>query len=105
IIAVVPPVLLAAVQFGSPARPLACLAALVVVQVGLGNLAEPRVMGRSVNLAPLTVLLAVVVWGWLWGLVGVVLAVPLTATLQIIFRHTEGLRTLALLLGDADEPG
>jgi predicted PurR-regulated permease PerM len=101
IIAVAPPVLLALIQFPSPTRALVLLPVLIAIQVGLGNFVEPRLMGRSVNLSPLVVLLAIVFWGWLWGVIGVVLAVPLTVTLQIIFDHVEGLRPVAVLLGDA----
>ena len=64
----------------------------------LGNLIEPRVIGESMDLHPVTVLLALIVWGMLWGVVGMILATPLTAVMKIFFERVEYTRPLGDLL-------
>ena len=63
------------------------------------NVIEPWVCGRSVGLAPVPLLLAVMFWTVLWGIVGLVLATPLTVCLAVLGRHVRPLRFLAVLLG------
>ena len=71
------------------------------VQIVMGNVIEPRMMAFSLNLSPLLVLVSLIFWGWLWGILGMVLAVPLTATIKIIFENYEPLRPIAVLMGGA----
>ena len=78
---------------------LAVLAGFVVVNVVLGSILEPRIMGRRLGLSPLAVLLSLVFWGWVWGSVGLLLAVPLTMVVKIVLEHSD-VGWLALLLGD-----
>ena len=96
ILAAVPPVLLAIVQYGAGR---AVMVALVFVAVNmlLGNLIEPRVMGRQLGLSTLVVFLSLVFWGWVWGPVGMLLSVPLTMIIKITLENTE-LRWVAVLL-------
>ncbi len=74
------------------------LACLLVIQFILGNIVEPKVLGRTLSLHPVIVLLALLVWGTLWGPVGMVLAVPITATMQIVLEQVEEGRPIALAL-------
>ena len=99
-IAVMPPVLLALVQFDGLARPVTLLAALTTIQVTIGNFLDPRWLGRSLSLSPLVVFVMMVFWGWVWGIVGIFLAVPLTILMKIAFEHIVPLRPLAVLMGD-----
>jgi len=74
------------------------LVLLTAAQVYVGNWLEPRVMSRSMNLSPLTVLLALVLWASLWGLPGAIVAVPMTSILLIAlaqFRTTRPVSVLA----------
>jgi predicted PurR-regulated permease PerM len=97
VVAGVPAVLLALVQLGlGPALVTAAL--YVVVNVLLGNIVEPNLMGRRLRLSPLVVLLSLLFWGWLWGPVGMLLAVPLTMILKIMMENTDSLVWLAVLL-------
>jgi AI-2 transport protein TqsA len=98
LLAAVPPALLALVRSG-PADMLAVVAGFVVVNVVLGSILEPRIMGRRLGLSPLAVLLSLIFWGWVWGSVGLLLAVPLTMVVKIVLEHSD-VRLLALLLGD-----
>lgn len=104
ILAALPAVLLALVQFGASRGALVVLGYLAV-NVGLGNLLEPNVMGRRLGLSPLVVILSLLFWGWLWGPVGMLLAVPLTMVLRITLEHTEDLHWVAVLLGPGERRG
>lgn len=93
------PVILAFLQFDSIVTPLLILVILVGMQTVMGNVVEPKMMAFSLNLSPLVVLVALIFWGWLWGIVGMIIAVPMTAILKIIFENIEELAPLAKLMG------
>lgn len=76
---------------------LTALVLLASAQVYVGNWLEPRVMSRSLNLSPLTVLVALVVWGSLWGLPGAIIAVPMTSILMIVLAAFQSTRAVAIL--------
>ena len=69
-----------------------------VIQFGLGNVVVPRVMGKSLDLHPVTILVALILWGLLWGMIGVVMAVPVTAVLRIWFEKLSYTRPIAKLM-------
>jgi len=102
IIAAVPPVLLALIQFGWE-RALIVLAGYMTVNMIMGNVVEPRMMGRRLGLSTLVVFLSMVFWGWVWGPVGMVLSVPLTMLLKIMLEHSDDLKWLAVMLGSGTE--
>jgi AI-2 transport protein TqsA len=64
----------------------------------MANILEPRLMGRSLNLSPLMVILSLIFWGWLWGIPGMFIAVPILATLTIILENIESLRFISVFL-------
>jgi predicted PurR-regulated permease PerM len=74
------------------------LGLFLVLELLVTNVAEPRVCARSVGLAPVPLLLAVTFWTGLWGIVGLVLATPVTVCLAVLGRHVRRLRFLAVLL-------
>ena len=85
--------------------PLLVLILLGGVQMLMGNVMEPRLMAFSLNLSALLVLVSLIFWGWLWGILGMVLAVPLTATVKIIFENVDNLKPFAVLMsGRAETP-
>jgi predicted PurR-regulated permease PerM len=71
---------------------------LFLVQFSIANLLEPRIVGRSLNLSPLVVLMSLMFWGWLWGIIGMFLAVPIAVIGKIIFENIESLRFLSVLM-------
>ena len=73
------------------------------VNVSIGNLLEPQLMGKELGLSPMVVFLSLVFWGWVWGPVGMLLSVPLTMVGKIFLDHTEGFSWVAVLLGDGVE--
>lgn len=69
-----------------------------VIQLVIGNVVEPRVMGTSLDLHPVAILLALILWGVLWGIVGMLLATPITAVMKILFEKMEITAPLGRLL-------
>lgn len=100
LIATLPPVLLALVQFDTPTIAVVALSGLIVIFNVLGNVLEPRFMGKTLSLSPLVVFISLMFWGWFFGVVGVVLSVPLTVGIGIICQHIEPLQPIAVLLSD-----
>jgi predicted PurR-regulated permease PerM len=98
IIAAVPAVLLALVQLGAP-EATATVIGFVGINVLFGNFIEPRLMGYGVGISPLVVFIGLVLWGWVFGPVGMLLSVPLTMTLKLALESDERTRWMAILLG------
>ena len=69
-----------------------------------GNLLTPYIVGGKVKLFPLTVMIAFIFWGTIWGVAGAVLAVPLTSAIKVVCEHVRGWEGVARLLGDPDLP-
>ncbi|TPV55715.1 AI-2E family transporter [Aestuariibacter sp. GS-14] len=102
IIAAVPAVLMALVQFGAGEAGLVALG-YVVINTVMGNVIEPRFMGRGLGLSTLVVFLSLIFWGWLLGSVGMLLSVPLTMIVKIALESREESRWLAVLLSSEDD--
>jgi len=76
-----------------------------LIQMIVGNVIDPKLMGEGLNLHPVTVLLALSFWGLLWGVVGMFLAAPITAAIRIVFMQFDMLRPIGnLLAGDFSKP-
>ena len=98
LVAFVPPVLLAFLELEPISRPLAVLVLLVLVQAVTNNIIEPRLTAHAVDLSPLVVLIALALWALCWGVVGMVLAVPLSVMLKIVCESFGRTRPLARLM-------
>ena len=97
-IAMVPGVAVALLQHG-PGTALAVTIGYLVINGIVGNIVEPKVMGRTLGLSPLVVLLAMIFWGWLWGPIGALLSVPLTMIAKISLENSAHLGWVAVLIG------
>ena len=75
-------------------------AVFLTVDLITSHVIEPRVYGQATGLSPLSIVLATLFWGWLWGPVGVIIATPLTLCLAVAGRHAESLGFLDIVLGD-----
>ena len=98
IIAAIPPVLLALVSLGL-GEATATMVGFIGINVLFGNFLEPRLMGYGVGISPLVVFIGLVLWGWIFGPVGMLLSVPLTMTLKRALESDERTRWMAILLG------
>ncbi|GAA5188800.1 AI-2E family transporter [Ferrimonas gelatinilytica] len=103
IIAAIPAVAVAFIQFGFGAAA-ASAGIYVVANMVMGNVVEPRLMGRSLGLSTLVVFLSLIFWGWLLGSVGMLLSVPLTMIVKIGLESSQGGRWLAALLEGELQP-
>lgn len=97
-IATVFPALLALIQFQTMLPCIIITSGIVMIQFIIGNLIEPRVLSKSLNMSPLVMLISLAFWGSIWGILGMFLAVPMTGMLLIIFAHFDSTRALAILL-------
>lgn len=100
ILAGIPAVCLTLVQFG-PGRAALVAAGYVAVNFFIGNIVEPKLMGKKLSLSTLAVFLSLIFWGRLLGLVGAVLCIPLTMALKFAFENNKSTLWLAVLLGPA----
>ena len=100
IIAAIPPTLLAIVTLGWPYA-VAVALGYMVVNIALGNIIEPRLLGRSLGLSPLVVFLSLLFWGWIWGPAGMLFSVPMTVIAKLILEGSEDTRWIAVFLGSA----
>lgn len=108
VVAVVIPSLFALLQFGDPVRALWILGGLTAFELFMGNYVDPRWQGRSLSLSPLVVLFSLAFWGWVWGIGGALLAVPLTVAVAVGCRNFRETAWIAELLTagskDSDSP-
>lgn len=102
IIAAIPAVCIAFVELGLGVAGLTALG-FVAVNTVMGNVVEPRFLGRGLGLSTLVVFLSLIFWGWLLGTVGMLLSVPLTMIVKIAMESREETRWLAVLLSGDDE--
>ncbi|MBK9420953.1 MAG: AI-2E family transporter [Flavobacteriales bacterium] len=100
LLATVFPALVAAVQFGSLGPALWVLGSVGAIQLLVGNMLEPRLMGNSLNVSPLVVLLSLAFWGWLWGILGMFLSVPITVVMVLVMAQFPATRWAAVLLSE-----
>lgn len=108
IVASIPPVLVSLVQFypaaqgaafGIPPQVFMTIAVVLIVQVTIGNIITPKVMGDSMNLSPVIILLSLLFWGWLWGVAGALLSMPIAAMIKIVCDNVRQLNMVGVLMG------
>lgn len=97
---VVFPVVLSLAQFGNLATTVWLTIWLSAAQFVVGNIIEPRMIGKQVNLSPFVVMVALSLWSALWGVTGAILAIPLTSMIAIICAVSPATRPLAVMLAD-----
>ncbi len=75
-------------------------AGVMAIEQVMGNFIDPRVQGKQVSVSPLVILVVLLVWSWVWGVMGALLAVPVTMAMVIIFTHIGPMRPVALFLSN-----
>jgi predicted PurR-regulated permease PerM len=98
LIAKILPFLFALLQFDSPWKAIWMLVVLFVVDAFIGMVAEPKMMGKRLGLSPLAILFALFFWGWLWGIPGMFLSVPMMVILKIVCANIPELKFMEALL-------
>ncbi|MFC5358638.1 AI-2E family transporter [Azospirillum himalayense] len=96
------PVLMALAQGGSTTALMVAGGLLVIEQV-MGNFIGPRLEGRQLAISPLVIVSSLLLWSWLWGAAGTVLAVPMTVLIAIALSHIDALRPFAFVLSDKSD--
>jgi predicted PurR-regulated permease PerM len=72
---------------------------MTALQFTLGSIIEPKIQGDRLNLSASVIIFSLVFWGWLWGPVGALLAVPITVTIKIICLSFSSLKQIGILMG------
>ena len=101
------PAIFALLQFGEFGPLLLVIILVGAVQIVVGSIIEPRIMGDSFNISPLIVVISLSLWGTLWGIIGMILSVPIMVILIIIFAEFPSTRPVAIALsgnGKVGEP-
>lgn len=100
IFSVILPSLMSLIQFGSFGYTGIILISLIIIQNLIGNIIEPKIFGDRLGLNPLVILISLLLWGYLWGIVGMFMSVPLTAIIKITISgsNSKNLRFLTRLM-------
>ena len=92
------PAILMIVQFTSVPLIVTVIAVLIAIPTVINNFIEPRMMGRSLNLSSLVIIMSLILWGSIWGIIGMFLCVPIMVILNIVLAKFESTRPLAVML-------
>jgi AI-2 transport protein TqsA len=103
IIGAIPPLIVAGVQFKAVMPVIWVLLLFLIFQNLEGNIITPKLMGEKLNLNPLAILISVMFWTWLWGAIGIILAIPITASLKVVCDNVESLEPIGILLGGSKD--
>ena len=98
VIAVLIPLPVAFLQFTDPTNVILIILLPAIVHIIIGNILEPKIFGQAFGLHPITIILSLIFWGMIWGVIGVLLAAPITAIIKITFEKFENTLPFAKLL-------
>jgi predicted PurR-regulated permease PerM len=102
IIATIPPILVAIVQFyPSPGPAILSFLAQIAIQFTIGNILTPKIMGDALDLSPVIILISLMFWGMIWGISGALLSVPIAVMIKIICENIDSLNFVAILMSSA----
>ena len=73
--------------------------ALLTIQLTIGNGIAPKVLGDQLNLSPVVILISLLFFGWLWGVVGALISVPIAAAIKIVCENIEPLNPVSVMMG------
>lgn len=99
LLATIFPILIALLEYGLGFYTITLSILLVGVQFVMGNLVDPKLLGAKMDLSPVFVLFSLFFWGWIWGIVGMFLAVPIASVIKIFCSNIEPLKPIAILIG------
>jgi len=103
LVATIFPALFAVLQMAELAPFVYIILSVGTIQVVVGNVIEPKVMGNSLNISSLVVILSLTIWGGIWGIMGMILSVPITVVMIIVFEEIPSLKFIAIALSEKGE--
>jgi len=103
LVGVVFPTIIALLQFGEIEPALLVLFLVGTTQIIVGNIIEPKIVGKSLNVSSLIIILSLAIWGSIWGIFGMVVSVPITVIMIIIFSRFESTKNIAIILSEKGE--
>ncbi len=92
------PILISFLQSGLDLRTIAFGILIISTQMLFGNVIEPKVQGQRLNLSPIMVLVSLIFWGWVWGIVGMILAVPMTSAINIMLIQLDDKNLISAII-------
>ena len=104
LIATLLPVLIALLDYGFGFASISLAILLFITQNIFGNVVEPKFLGKKMDLSPVFILMSLIFWGWIWGIVGMFLAVPIASLLKILCSNIDALKPVAVIIGSKPEP-
>ena len=99
ILSAIPPIIMVMIQEQAVMPGVYVLVFIVLLQQLEGSIITPKLIGDRIKLNVVAILVATICWGWLWGAIGILLAIPITATIKVVCERIEPLRPIAVLLG------
>lgn len=100
LIATIFPLIIAFAQYDSIITPIVLLGIMLVVGYAMGSIVEPKVLGNKLNLSPLLLIFSLIFWGWMWGIVGMLLSVPVMSMIKIIMSKFESTKPISILMSN-----
>lgn len=97
------PIIICTLQSGVDFRTISFSLLIISTQMLFGNVLEPKIQGDNLNLSPITVLIALIFWGWVWGIVGMILAVPITSGINIILKQFDPNNLVSAVISGAEK--
>lgn len=92
--------LFALLQFAPDWGPfVAAVLSISAIQLVVGNIIDPKMLGDRLNLSPVVIILSLLVWGWIWGIGGMFLSVPLTVAIKLAMENTPGMKPIGIFMG------
>ncbi|MFO7659955.1 MAG: AI-2E family transporter [Candidatus Cloacimonadaceae bacterium] len=92
------PVLVCLLQSGFDVRFFSFLLLIIANELLVANMIEPKIQGNKMNLSPITILISLIFWGWVWGIVGMILAVPITSAINIILLQLDEKNVISAII-------
>ena len=94
------PIFICFLQYGFSWQLIGISISLATIQMFFGNILEPSLMGEKLNLSPIIVLISLIFWGWVWGAVGMILAIPITSAINIIIKEIKDNNIVSAIISD-----
>jgi AI-2 transport protein TqsA len=104
LLATIFPILIALLDLGFGFASISVALLLLIAQNIFGNVIEPKYLGKKMDLSPVFILISLIFWGWIWGIVGMFLAVPICSLIKILCSNIESLKPIAVIIGSKAEP-